>query len=627
MLSLQWGKMSFLKRFWRVFLCVIVFSALTGKAAQASEDFDASAQATYRVDLSGTTSVNHTISLKNKRHNIYATQYSMTIGTTRINHVWAKDGIGNLEPSIQTSPNASTIKVDFRDKVVGLGQILHFTIGYDDEDIASKVGRVWEINVPRPEDLTEFTSYTITLIVPKEFKAPVQITPEPQSVAVRSDGTHYIFTDENLKSRGVTALFGDKQVFDFDLRYALDNQGPISKSLEIALPPDTAYQRMVYDRISPPPQTIRMDTDGNWLATYIVRANQELEIHATGKALLYLTPQSWSNTASTNDTSINLEEYLKPEPPWQVDDEAIRSLAQQLKSPENIYSYVVKTLSYNYDRVKIGARRLGAKQALEQPDQATCMEFTDLFIALARSAGIPAYTQNPTLRPLSLREDILHAWPEYYDQEKRSWIPVDPTWENTTQGIDYFSRFDLNHMVFVIHGNNAETPYPAGFYKIDNSEGKDIVITPDDEDPDLESKMLLTLKLPKNIIGGVQVSGLLKVTNVGGTALHQIPIRLESHGFDILTLPPQSLELLLPSTSTSIPIRLKNRDWLSNTAGELTITVGNEKSETQITFQPISGEIAKYTLALLVGAALAKASTRAGSLLLSLSRRRGAVRR
>ena len=57
------------------------------------------------------------------------------------------------------------------------------------------------------------------------------------------------------------------------------------------------------------------------------------------------------------------------------------------------------------------------------------MEFTDLFVAIARAAGIPAresvgyaYTTNSRLRPLSLVTDVLHAWPEYYDADKKIWV-------------------------------------------------------------------------------------------------------------------------------------------------------------------------------------------------------------
>ena len=72
------------------------------------------------------------------------------------------------------------------------------------------------------------------------------------------------------------------------------------------------------------------------------------------------------------------------------------------------------------------------------------MEFTDLFIAIAREKGIYSreiqgygFLWIQKLQPLSLSSDILHAWPEYFDLKTENWVAVDPTWENTS-GIDYF---------------------------------------------------------------------------------------------------------------------------------------------------------------------------------------------
>ena len=112
---------------------------------------------------------------------------------------------------------------------------------------------------------------------------------------------------------------------------------------------------------------------------------------------------------------------------------------------------------------------MGALSALNNPTSAVCLEFTDLFVALSRAAGIPAreidgyaYTNNAHDRPLSLTEDVLHAWPEYYDFDKKAWIMVDPTWGNTTGGIDYFNALDFDHIAFVIKGENSGYPIPAG---------------------------------------------------------------------------------------------------------------------------------------------------------------------
>ena len=75
---------------------------------------------------------------------------------------------------------------------------------------------------------------------------------------------------------------------------------------------------------------------------------------------------------------------------WQTGDDRILTLTRQLKTPRAIYDYVVHALTYDIDRVLQRKERAGALGALKNPSSAVCLEFTDLFIALARAAGIPA---------------------------------------------------------------------------------------------------------------------------------------------------------------------------------------------------------------------------------------------
>jgi hypothetical protein len=127
---------------------------------------------------------------------------------------------------------------------------------------------------------------------------------------------------------------------------------------------------------------------------------------------------------------------------------------------------------------------MGALTALANPDSAICMEFTDLFVAIARAAGIPtreingyAYTENPEIQPLSLVADVLHSWPEYYDKDKGAWIPIDPTWGSTTGGVDFFNKLDLRHFTFVIHGKDDTKPYAPGSYKLGANPQKDVFVS------------------------------------------------------------------------------------------------------------------------------------------------------
>src|SRR3989344_2583826 len=151
------------------------------------------------------------------------------------------------------------------------------------------------------------------------------------------------------------------------------------------------------------------------------------------------------------------------------------------------------------------------------------MEFTVLFIALARAAGIPArevngfaYTQNEKERPLSLVKDVLHAWPEYYDSDIQTWVMVDPTWGNTTGGVDYFYTLDFDHFAFVIKGVNSSYPIPAGGYKISQDlQTKDININFGDNFGTPTQTLSLSENFSDNYFSGANIQGNILIRNVG----------------------------------------------------------------------------------------------------------------
>lgn len=244
------------------------------------------------------------------------------------------------------------------------------------------------------------------------------------------------------------------------------------------MPPDTAFQKVHFNKIEPEPSSVVVDQDGNWLASYTLKARERIDIAAVGAVQIYANPRPFLKPSQ--DT---LKENTQVDKYWEVNDPQIRKLAATFKSPAEIYDFVIRTLKYDYESVRPNVVRKGAKESLNNPGSAICMEFTDLFIALTRAKGIPAreingfaYTENPEIQPLSLVADVLHAWPEYWSEEKGAWIPVDPTWGATTGGVDYFSKLDLRHFTFVIHGSDSSKPYPPGSYKLGPNPQKDVFV-------------------------------------------------------------------------------------------------------------------------------------------------------
>ena len=458
------------------FFLTIGYLFVTPGSVHALATFATDYTITYDIGGQGTTHVTFDIAQKNNLSTVYATSFSLSLSQTNINNIRVTDAAGAISPAIDRTDNLTNISFDFLAKVVGRNKFNRFTIQYDSTDIASKQGSIWEINIPRLETNENTNSQQIILKAPASFGRPAYIDPKPS----RIEANNYYFNSNVLANKSISAVFGTTQYFKLQLTYNLTNPLPRELKTQIALPPDTAYQTVYLKKITPPPTDIAADPDGNWLASYTLSPNTDLQITTDLVIKLDFNPKK------TPPPDFNL--YTRATKLWDYTDPDIAAAATNLTTPKAIYDYVVSHLQYSYARINSangsGVNRPGAVWALANPGQAICTEFTDLFIALARKNGLPArenqgyaMSSNDKLKPLSLAKDVLHAWPEYYDQDKQTWVQIDPTWANTTGGIDYFNKLDLNHLVFAIHGLDATQPLPAGAYKTSGGGSKDVFVT------------------------------------------------------------------------------------------------------------------------------------------------------
>lgn len=496
-------------------------------AQEHTSNFKTTLNVEYRVNDKGITTVTQHIILENVYSTFYATSYSITLEGIGVNNPRATQDGQALDVVKTEEGGKTTIRINFDDAVVGQGKKRYFDVSFDDDSIVTKTGEVWEILIPRINPDTNYESYSVTLDVPKSFGNSAYISPNPTSTSSIDGYNQYIFSGTTATKNGVSAAFGQFQVFDFKLIYHLENPLARTASVEVAIPPDSAFQKVNYSGITPRPTEVRVDSDGNWLAKYDLKAHERVDVTANGAVQIFAAPRQFpvsSETALKND--------IKPSDYWQVTDPQIVALAQKLKTPRAIYNYVASTLKYDYNRVQPNVTRAGAVEALTNPTSAICTEFTDLFIALARAAGIPArevngyaYTENPQIQPISLVADVLHAWPEYWDSKAKVWVPVDPTWGSTTGGIDFFSKLDLRHFAFVIHGENSTKPYPPGSYKLGANPQKDVFVS----FGKLPEKRAAIAEISPKTTGGILFLGLkvdALVTNPGPVGLYDQSVKI-----------------------------------------------------------------------------------------------------
>ncbi len=445
---------------------LLIFALFFSKTPTlAADEFTQDQQITYNLKDNLLVQVEQKIKLTNLISTIYAKEYSLNIDNQAISNLTAFDETGNILQSSNTTGTATKINLSFSTPALGKNQAKSFTLLYTLSNALTNKGQVWDVVLPQITNPYSGTT-SLTVIAPNNF-GQVGFSSNPkykQEQYTTTTRIIYSYTEPTIPKTLLT--LGESQIFKFSLNYDLNNPSSQTVTKAIPIPPDTGNQQILIQSLDPKPVNIQTDKDGNWLAQYSLKPEQVIHIKITGLAKLF------SNTAFSKIESV-VEGQTSANSTWPSTNSTITDISSTLSSSKAIYDYTKNLLSYDYSRIN-SSGKLGVLNLLNNPTQALCTEYTDLFITLARAKNIPArevigfaYSTNNQIRPVNLNADILHAWPQFYNPARQSWQDIDPTWGDTTSGVDYFNSMDLNHLTFIIRGQDPTTPLPPGAYKLD----------------------------------------------------------------------------------------------------------------------------------------------------------------
>ena len=604
-------------------LFTVAYQSLVARAYAADSKFDISVDSSYIIHEDGITDVTQKIKIVNKTDYYYTPTYTVSVGFKDIQNIEAFNSDGSIPTTLDDkNPDNKSIKMSFPKRYAGISENNQFTLRFSTKDIAQKQGNIWEVIIPGIESPDDFKDYKTIISVPDSFgkasivKPDIQVTSGPIELE-KSD----------IGKAGVYILYGEKQYFSYILKYNISNPNLFPVRTEIALPPKTNYQNVLVNSYSEDPLNVTIDEDGNWIAEYRLLPQQKKIVTITGII------ETYGANEKEELTNKQIKDYTSARKYWDAQNPSIKQASASLKTPEDIYEYVVKKLSYNYTKVATDNLRLGGAGALSDPKNSVCLEFSDLFISLARANGIPArsvegyaYTQNSKLRPLSLVNDILHAWPEYYDVKQKQWIMVDPTWGNTTKGMDYFTSLDFSHVTFAIKGVDSEYPIPAGGYKF-NQESKDVSVKfAKSSDYKVKDKLEITDTFPTFSFPKVGFQGTFTVKNSGNRQVSSLVVNVStSKGTNRQFL----IDSLSPGGFKKITTSFNDVPFLTNGEYVITIQVGEtiHRKSIRISFIP-DLQILLFIGGLIGGSIIIAAVTfHTGSILLQRRKRKNSLRR
>ena len=531
-----------LKKFLPAFFIFLSFLAVPNNIAKAiNEEFLIDLNISYKYNQEGYFEVEKNFGIINLQNDLAITSFTQNLEEYNYYDLEARDVNGPLEFKETDEEDNKKVTVSLRGVKIGKNQINKFTIKYKSRDLIQRNGNILNINLPKiPKN--NIQNLKINLIIPENSGKIIYVSPNPTKQEIKNQNYNFEFEGETILDKAISATFGEYQLTNFNIKYDLKNDSKWFQTQEIALVPDiNKRQEVRIESLEPKPLDLYEDEDGNYLAKYRLNPSSNLEVTLKGSVRTYgiqIDPEKGGPFENINKELI--KKYTKEDRYWESNSPEIKEIAQRLKdsdknvslNAQKVYKFLIENYKYDFEILKKSSiERYGALTTIKREAKIGCMEFTDAFIAIARSMGIPAreingyaYSKDPEKNPINIsinEGDRLHAWPEFYDPNF-GWVQIDPTWGNTSN-IDYFTKLDLNHISLVVKGLDSTYPLPAGFYKNDSNKKYLEFDFPDNPETLAYTKDYNAQKVFSfNFVSLLQGVEPIKITNRGNSTLFNI---------------------------------------------------------------------------------------------------------
>ncbi len=427
-------------------------------AADTESSYYELCELTYTIRTDRTLLVEENLTFVNTSHMSVRITVNKTIPSLDVESVRVRDDVGDL--TFQLASGAESTTISFETRWIGQGQHYTYSISYLVGGMVSGSGVEYTTGLGgiTTGDL-RYDDYIVRIRGPS---GSYLFLSNPQTELVENDPPTVVYSasiGEHDNFCGVRVKFYKQPAFyKLTLEERFTNSATSSTTglnLDVMLfNEEVSWQFSALVSSNYPIKTMYVDSENNWHGVFeisevspgetkVVRLEllYEAGIHDPGITIL--------EVGMISDVSSSLEPYLQPDDKWESDNFLIQQRATEVVAGQSnaylaakqISDSVVTSLEY-----QVQTERRGAVGAL-QNGIGDCSEYTDLSIALARAAGIPARA----MYGWGYSEDNMvgHAWPEFY-LPNVGWQPADPTWAESWD--NYFCRVDPIHLTRNVMG-------------------------------------------------------------------------------------------------------------------------------------------------------------------------------
>lgn len=297
-------------------------------------------------------------------------------------------------------------------------------------------------------------SWQAEVTAPKSLPA-VNYHPTVTNVTVLPQNRVFSFGSRDVKRPLIGLSFLGNQSSELQFNQRVRGHGLWRSRQTVVIPPELHQQRVYLKNISPKPDGLDVDADGNVLALYRLWPWQQLSVRVTTqvavKQLRYDPRKATAKAALTPE----LATLTRATSFWPSDNAAREATSAITQDQQNLW---VKAQALNrFVATSVSLRPSAGRrlpQAVLANKTANALEMSDLLISLLRSQKIPARQIIGVVPPSSglYDQQMLHAWAEAYVSGV-GWVTLDPVWSQLFDSFGYSSSDRL--AMAVLSGGEA----------------------------------------------------------------------------------------------------------------------------------------------------------------------------
>lgn len=570
-------------------LGVLIMVLPCGATALERSDVTSTFSSTYKVDENNTASTRVSIVFRNVGSNpTILTSYDLNLGNVNPQDVNVKHGDQNLSFELVES-GGFVVRILIGDVLLRPDNDYGVEVEYKLPGFFTEVAGINSVVLPVFRVDEKSGSDYIEVIIPDSY-GPVSYSSVAGDKSIEEDEMKVIFSDVGSADHLFLSV-GSDSYYTLNIEKELINDSDTFVSKELMLPPDLSSQVIVLSSVSPYPDRVYKNDEGNFIFNYNVPPGETVWARIRGSIIervptisnYYLTPPERSVSLNTDVEwwKIRDDEILKDLDKFDsnLDDEDKAMLA---------YGYVIDNLNLSADFRSLHGpeNRKGAETALKTYKYASAEDFADSFVGLARELGIPSRVVVGYIFPYSETGNsvgMFHVWPQYW-LSSRGWISVDPAYEKYT-GYENFGAVGLNRVVlFVVESDISENIVAETTNQM----------FPTNEKVYADSLMQVEVDVDDTFASGVKNEGMFVIRNAGNTVLSDLRWITKDSDLDVKIDEDEGV-YILPGEEREIKFEAKTDEWYATGKRYLKVDF-SAQSPTETLRESVSEEVHLTTI-------------------------------